>query len=82
MFMNRVTSRCTARFRLGTTYFFNIYINDQAYVLLNTETCNYADDTLHASSESILDLMTKLENDYLLDIIWFENHYMKLNEEK
>ena len=39
---------------------FNIYINDLLYVLLNTETCNYADDTtLHASSESILDLMTK-----------------------
>ena len=40
---------------------FNIYINDLLYVLLNIETCNYADDTtLHASSESILDLMTKL----------------------
>ena len=25
---------------------FNIYINGLLYVLLNTETCNYADDTL------------------------------------
>ena len=55
---------------------FNIYINYLLYVLLNT---NYADDT---SSESILDLMTKLEHDSLLAIIWFENIYMKLNEEK
>ena len=72
--MDRVTFRSTL---------FNIYINDLLYVLLNTETCNYADDTtLYASGESILDLMTKLEHDSLLAIVWFENNYTKLNEEK
>ena len=44
--------------------------------------CHFYDTTLHASSESILDLTKKLEHGSLLAIIWFENNYMKLNEEK
>ena len=55
---------------------FNIYINDLLlYMLQNTETCNYADDTaIHASSDNLLDLMKRLEHDSLLAITWFENN--------
>ena len=62
---------------------FNIYINDLFYHLSNTHTCNFADDTtLSAFSRSLEDLLNNLEYDTLSAIIWFENNFMKLNEDK
>ena len=62
---------------------FNIYINDLFYVIRNTHTCNYADDTtLGSFSNSLEDVIYNLEHDTLCAIIWFENNFMKLNEDK
>ena len=62
---------------------FNIYINDLFYQFVNTDVCNFADDTtLSACSLSLEDLLHDLENDTLSAIIWFENNYMKLNQSK
>ena len=52
---------------------------------LNEETdiCNYADDTTpHACDIDIQNLIRRLEHDCLLAIDWFDNNYMKLNEDK
>ena len=62
---------------------FNIYINDLFYQFTNTYTCNFADDTtLSAFGLNLEELLHNLENDTLSAIIWFENNYMKLNEDK
>ena len=62
---------------------FNIYINDLFYVTEKTNVCNYADDTtFHACDSDISNLINNLEHDSLLAIEWFENNYMKLNEDK
>ena len=52
---------------------FNIYINDLFFNFAETDICNYADDTT---------LITRLERDSINAIVWCENNYMKLNEEK
>ena len=45
--------------------------------------CNYADDnTLNACDMSLENLLKRLEHDYSLAIEWFQNNYMKLNEDK
>ncbi len=62
---------------------FNIFINDLFYHLSKTHTCNFADDnTLNAFSKSLEDLLHNLEDDTLSAIIWFEENFMKLNEDK
>ena len=62
---------------------FNIYINDLFWVNENTEVCNYADDTtFHACDHNLHTLIQRLEHDSLLAIEWFEENYMKLNEDK
>ena len=62
---------------------FNIYINDLFYQFDNTYTCNFADDTtLNAFDMELEELLYNLESDTLSAIIWFENNYMKLNENK
>ena len=62
---------------------FNIYINDLFYHISNTHACNFADDTtLNAFSKSLEELLHNLEYDTLSAIIWFENNFMKLNEDK
>ena len=62
---------------------FNVYINDLFYHLNNTHACNFADDTtLNAFSKSLEELLHNLEYDTLSSIIWFENNFMKLNEDK
>ena len=48
-----------------------------------THICNYADDTsLNAFDIDIKELLLDLENDTISAIIWFENNFMKINEEK
>ena len=62
---------------------FNIYINDLFFILDDTETCNYADDTcLYACDKDLGNLLTRLTHDSNLAIDWFEYNYMKLNNEK
>ena len=62
---------------------FNIYINDLFFNFAETDICNYADDTtLYACDSNLQNLITRLELDSINAIVWFENNYMKLNEEK
>ena len=62
---------------------FNIYINDLFYQLINSHTCNFADDTtLSAFGTNLEDLLYNLEYDTLSAVVWFENNYMKLNQDK
>ena len=62
---------------------FNIYINDLFYHFLNTFVCNLADDnTPYACDIDLPTLLRNLKHDTLIDTIWFEENYMKLNEDK
>ena len=64
-------------------FLFNLYINDLFYQITNTLPCNFADDTsLNVFDMSLEKLFFKLEYDTLSVIIWFENNFMKLNEDK
>ena len=48
-----------------------------------TDVCDFADDTTFFACDSDLShLKEKLEHDTKLAIEWFENNYMKLNEDK
>ena len=62
---------------------FNIYFNDLFFILEETESINYADDTnLYACDMDLSNLIRKLECDALIAIEWFECNYMKLNNDK
>ena len=62
---------------------FNLYINDLFCEITNTHPCNLADDTsLNAFNKSLEELLLHLEYDTLSAIIWFENNFMKLNQDK
>ena len=62
---------------------FNIYINDLFFIIEQTDVCNCADDnTLNACDMSLENLLKRLEHDSSLAIEWFQNNYMKLNEDK
>ena len=62
---------------------FNIYINDLFFELNETRVFNYADDTtLFDCRKNLNDLIRNLEHDSKIAITWFEDNYMKLNEEK
>ena len=62
---------------------FNIYLNDIFFVISRTYVCNFADDTtLTSSSEQIKDIFHDLNHDIRSAILWFEDNYMKLNEDK
>lgn len=64
-------------------FLFNLYINDLFYEINNTIPCNYADDTsLNAFDMSLENLFVNLENDIHAVINWFDNNFMKLNEDK
>ena len=57
--------------------------NDLFYQFINTHTCNFADDTtLSAFGTNLEDLLYNLEYDTQSAIVWFENNYMKLNQDK
>ena len=64
-------------------FLFNIYINDLFFQFTETEVCNFADDTTpYACDLDLKSLIQKLEHDCLKAVLWFENNYMKLNEDK
>ena len=61
---------------------FNIYLNDLYLLDESTEVCYFADDTSFFACEKDLSfLINRLEHNSLLAIEWFENSYMKLNQE-
>ena len=62
---------------------FNIYINDMFMFISNSQICNYADDTtLYVIEQDIEQAIKTLEQDVVITREWFQNNYMKLNEEK
>ena len=68
---------------LDTRLLFNIYINDFFYLVKDTEICNYADDTtIFACGSDLGSVLESLEGDAALLSLWFENNYVKMNEDK
>ena len=62
---------------------FNIYLNDLFLLVEATEVCNFADDwTFFACEKDLNSLIYRLEHGSLLVIKWFEDNYLKLNQEK
>ena len=62
---------------------FNIYINNLFFLTECTDVCNFADDTTFSVCDiDLKHLMERLEHDTKLANEWFENNYMKLNEDK
>ena len=48
-----------------------------------TQVCNFADDTTFCVCDKDLNtLINRLEHDNLLPAEWFENNFMKLNQDK
>ena len=62
---------------------FNIYINDLFFLTEKANVCNYADNTTFYACDSDLNyLISRLEQDSVLAIEWFDCNYMKLNQNK
>ena len=62
---------------------FNIYLNDLFYLTEMTQVRNFADDTTFCVCDKDLNiLINRLEDDTSLAVEWFENNFMKLNQEK
>ena len=62
---------------------FNIYITDFFYLVKDTEICNYADNTaIFACGSDLGSVLESLKGDGALLSLWFENNYMKTNEDK
>ena len=73
-------------FVLGSLLF-NIYINDLFFLTEFTDVSDFSDGTTFFACDSDLKfmetyLMERLRHDTKLAIEWFENDYMKRNEEK
>ena len=61
---------------------FNIYLN-LFYLAEFNNVCNYPDDTtFYARDKDLNSLINRLEHDSYLAIEWFENDFMKLNQDK
>ena len=62
---------------------FNIYLNNLFYLAESTNVCNFADNpTIYACDKDLNSLINRLENDSYLAIEWFENNFVKLNQDK
>ena len=62
---------------------FNIYLNDLFYLTEMTQVCNFADDTtFYVCDKDLNTLINRLEHDIALAVGWFENNFMKLNQDK
>ena len=61
----------------------NIYLNDLFYLTEMTQVCNFADDTtFYVCDKDLNTLINRLEHDIALAVGWFENNFMKLNQDK
>ena len=77
----KITFLNTANF-LGL-FLFNIYLNDLFYLTEMTQLCNFADDTtFYVCDKDLNILINRLEHDTSLAVEWFENNFMKLNQDK
>ena len=48
-----------------------------------TQVCNFADDTtFYVCDKDLNTLINRLEHDTALAVEWFENNFMKLNQDK
>ena len=62
---------------------FNIYLHDLFYLTEMTQVCNFADDTtFYVCDKDLNILINRLEHDTSLAVEWFENNFMKLNQDK
>ena len=62
---------------------FNIFINDLFYMELESEICNFADDTtIYACDTDVEAVMIRLENDLQGLMQWFNNNGMSANPSK
>ena len=62
---------------------FNIYLNDMVFFLPNINITNFADDTTpYEINKTVEALIEKLTEDVTVLNIWFENNYMKSNDDK
>ena len=62
---------------------FNIYFNDLFYLTIMTQVCDFADDTtIYVCDKDFNTLINRLEHDIVLAVGWFENNFMKLNQDK
>ena len=76
---------CSSRFYFRTIAFQYIYINiDDLFLFSSTfNIANYADDcSPYEFSDSINDVISKLENDSITLIKWYDCHYLMPNSEK
>ena len=63
-------------------HLFNIYINDLLFFVVNTDVCNYADDTtLYTCDLSLSSLMHRLEKDARIAVDWFAYNDIRYNED-
>ena len=80
--MARVDSTSAARI-CSWSLLFNVYLNDLFYLHECTNVCNFANDTIfYACDKDLNSFINRLEHDSYLATKWFENNYMKLNQDK
>ena len=62
---------------------FNIQLHNYFYLTEMTLVCNFADDTTFYECDKDLNtLINRLKHDTTLAFEWFENTFMKLNQDK
>ena len=62
---------------------FNIYLDDFFYLTEMTQVCNFADDTtFYVCNKDFNTLINRIEHDIALAVEWFENNFLKLNQDK
>ena len=53
------------------------------YIAASTNVCNFVDDKIfYACGRDVNSLINRLEHDSYLAIEWFENNFMRLNQDK
>ena len=62
---------------------FNIFLNELFIFLQDINICNYDDETTpFVCDETLESVLEKLEGNSELEVFWFENNYMKINNDK
>ena len=63
--------------------FFSIFLFDLFYLTEMTQVCNFADDIkIYLHDKDLNNLINRLEHNTALAFEWFENIFMKLNQDK
>ena len=63
--------------------FFNIFINDLLFFILDADVCNFADDnTLSIGGMSIQNVLLRLQQDLNVALKWFQNNCLVANPSK